>query len=173
MLEKDGSKALLISRYALDCKPYHTNLVGVTWETCTLREWLNNDFLNAAFSAEVQSKIISSTVMADKNPSYGTSPGNDTTDKVFLLSIPEVNKYFNTDSDRICGATDYAVAQGAYTNGSYSADGKAPCWWWLRSPGDSDKRAVCVWCGGWLQDYGTNISLKNGIRPALWIDLES
>lgn len=51
VLEVKDGKALVISKYALDCKPYNTSSTNVTWETCSLRNWLNNDFINSAFSA--------------------------------------------------------------------------------------------------------------------------
>ena len=174
VLEKQGSKALVVSKYALDCKPYHTEHTDMTWKTCTLRKWLNNDFLNAAFSETEQGQIVSATVTADQNPSYGTSPGNDTTDRVFLLSIPEANKYFKTDSERICGVTEYAVAQGAYTSDFYSAGGKAACLWWLRSPGLDSDYAAYVNCGGGVNGLGYLVSNdRRAVRPALWIGLES
>lgn len=37
VLARDGDKALLISRYALDAQPYNKDYTSVTWETCTLR----------------------------------------------------------------------------------------------------------------------------------------
>ena len=139
VLAKNGKKTLVISKYALDCQPYNTALTSVTWETCSLRKWLNGTFLNAAFSNEQQNSIVSSTVTADENPDenpeYRTSPGNNTTDKVFLLSIPEVNKYFSSDAARKCAPTDHAIAQGAFSFYGYKADGRAAGWWWLRSPG--------------------------------------
>ena len=129
VLAKEGTKILVISKEALDCKPYNTSYTDVTWETCTLRKWLNNDFINAAFSADERTMIPTVTVSADKNPDYSTNPGNATQDQVFLLSITEVNKYFSSDSARQCKPTDYAVANGAWESDSGN------CWWWLRSPG--------------------------------------
>ena len=157
---------MLISKYALDCKPYNTEYTSVTWETCTLRSWLNNGFYDKAFSADEQQYIVESTVTADANPSYNTNPGNNTTDKVFLLSITEVNKYFSSDSARICYATDYAENQGSYTN----SDGA--CWWWLRSPGDYCNYASGV--GGDGSVYGIGLSVPNtdgSVRPAVWVRL--
>ena len=110
---KDG-KALVISKYALDCKQYHHT--DVTWETSTLRKWLNNDFLNSAFSADEKAMIPTVTVSADKNPGYSTNPGKATQDQVFLLSVPDANKYFSSDSARQCKPTDYAVANGVDVN---------------------------------------------------------
>ena len=73
VLEVKDGKALVISKYALDCKPYNTSSTNVTWETCSLRNWLNNDFINSAFSATEKTMIPSVKVSADKNPDYSTS----------------------------------------------------------------------------------------------------
>ena len=112
--------------------------------------------------------IASSTVTADKNPSYSTSPGNNTTDKVFLLSITEANKYFSSDSARQCSATAYAKAQGAYT-----ATSNGNCRWWLRSPGRYSSDAACVNGDGSVISVGYGVSSSGGaVRPARWINLK-
>ena len=169
VLEVKDGKALLISKYALDCKQYNTRYTDVTWETCTLRKWLNNDFLGAAFSADEKAMIPTVTVSADKNPDYSTNPGNATQDQVFLLSITEVNKYFSSDSARQCKSTDYAVANGAYVNSS-----NGNCWWWLRSPGYTQDYAAHVYSDGYVSGHGGGVSSDiDAVRPALWIDLNS
>ena len=168
VLAREDNKALLISKYALDCQPYHSSRTDITWEKCSLRSWLNSTFLNSAFTSAEQGLILSSKVTADKNPKYNTSPGNDTTDKVFLLSITEVNKYFSSDSVRQCAGTKYCYAQGAYkaNNGN--------CWWWLRSPGCDSLDAACVYNVGSVYYLANGVdSDDNAVRPALWIDLAS
>lgn len=169
VLEVKDGKALVVSKYALDCKQYNTSNTAVTWETCTLRKWLNNDFINAAFSSYEKAMIPTVTVSADKNPEYSTNPGNATQDQVFLLSITEANKYFGSDSARQCKPTDYAFANGAYVNSS-----NGNCWWWLRSPGDyQNTTAALVFGDGDVFEYGCGV--YNGtsvVRPALWISLE-
>lgn len=166
VLDKDGSCLLLISKYALDCLPYNTSCAEVTWETCSLRTWLNGTFLSEAFSPEERERIKSSYVTAEKNPTYGTSPGNDTKDKVFLLSIAEVKKYFVSDGERLCEGTDRCYAQGAlkFDNGC--------CWWWLRSPGYDPDVAAIVNYFGTVYEHGSYVVVSTGaVRPALWIDL--
>ena len=86
VLEVDGNRALLISRYALDCRNFHDEFTDVTWETSAIRQWLNDDFFNTAFSEDEQERIEITTVIAEKNPEYSTSPGNDTNDRIFLRS---------------------------------------------------------------------------------------
>ena len=164
VLEVKDGKALVISKYALDAKQYNTSFTDVTWEACTLRKWLNNDFINKAFSADEKAMIPTVTVSADKNPVYGIYPGNATQDQVFLLSSTEANQYFSSDSARECEPTDYAVANGAYVNGN--------CWWWLRSPGCTLYSAANVIDVGVVDEIGFFVDdVSYAVRPALWIDL--
>ena len=168
VLEVKDGKALVISKYALDSKQYNPSY-PVTWETCTLRTWLNNDFINAVFSADEKAMIPTVTVSADKNPNYSTNPGKATQDQVFLLSITEVNKYFSSGSARQCKPTDYAVANGAYVDSP-----NVNCWWWLRSPGYCQNGAANVRDVGDVNGDGYSVVASNGaVRPALWIDLNS
>ncbi len=175
VLDKDGMSLLLISKQALDCQQYNTSYTDVTWESCSLRKWMNGTFLNKAFNAEEQAQIQNTTVSADKNPEYNTNPGNATTDKVFLLSINEVEKYFNSDEARKCAPTAYAKAQGAYTSDIYkTASGAATCWWWLRSPGLTQTSAASVFNVGSVYYCGHSVLYDyDAVRPALWINLDS
>ena len=117
-VSEDGKQALLISKYGLDVKQYNTSYEKKTWETCSLRTWLNTDtteeksFLSTAFTEDEQKKILTTAV--DNSSSQGfdwttegasTNPsgGNDTQDRIFLLSYAEANTYFgvtrkNTDN---------------------------------------------------------------------------
>lgn len=174
VLAKENNRVLLISEKALDCKQYNTSFDPVTWESCSLRKWLNETFLNNAFSAQEQALIQSTTVSADKNPDYSTAPGNAITDKVFLLSITEAKKYFDSDEARRCAPTAYAIAQGAWANDSYkTADGDAVCWWWLRSPGTYQYDAACVGVGGAVYLLGDYVDLGDGcVRPTIWVSID-
>ena len=169
VLAKDGNKTLVMSLYALDCQPYNASDSNVTWETCYLREWLNGSFLNSAFNADEQILIGKTTVTADKNPSNNTTPGNNTTDKVFLLSVPEVNNYFNSDSARKCDATTYAKSQGTVAYTKYGGH----CRWWLRTPGLNSNSATFVYEDGQVYLNGSiNNIFQIGVRPVLWINME-
>ena len=167
VLKNDGSKYLLISKYALYCKPYNTSFKDVTWKTCSLRKWLNRAFFNNAFSVDEQKQILSTTVTPDRNPSYSTDPGNNTTDKVFLLSIAECKQYLSDKGAIFCKGTAYCLAEGAkHGYGRW-------CGWWLRSPGENSLCAAYVANGGGIWEDGDHVD--NGtiaVRPALWIDLE-
>ena len=142
----------------------------VTWETCTLRTWLNETFLRAAFSTEEQKRLQTVTVSADKNPEYSTNPGKATQDRVYLLSIPEANELFSSMEARCCTPTDYAKAQGVYAY--CTAEGKPTGCWWLRSPGKGISSAAIVAYGGFVDNYGYFTGSDGvGVRPALWMKL--
>ncbi len=177
VLENDGRKAMLVSMYALDVRPYNTTATNVNWQTCSLRTWLNGTFINSAFSLEEQNAISMTVVTADENPRYPTLPGRNTWDKIFLLSIDEVNKFFRSNDERKCVPTDYAVSQGANTSRFYIAQGKSVCNWWLRTPGSSSIAAATVGIGGFVDNFGSVVDTSNCgkvcVRPAMWIDLES
>ncbi|MBR5995094.1 MAG: hypothetical protein IK026_00710 [Eubacteriaceae bacterium] len=177
VLAREGDRVLLISRYALDYQSYNS-WKSVTWEKCSLRKWLNGTFINNAFSTNEQAIIQRTTVTADKNPQYNTSPGNSTTDKVFLLSIKEANKYFSSDKARQCEPTAYCKSAGAFKDYQFN------CNWWLRSPGDGSENAAIVQDDGSIKYDGIiveNVNLNFGylvtvttgtVRPALWVNLE-
>ncbi len=164
VLAKENNMILMISKYALDCQPFNASRDDNIWSSCSLRQWLNGTFLNNAFSSEDQTRIQNSTVKAEANPKYGTYAGATTKDKVFLLSITEVEQYFNSKT-KSCQGTDYCFAQGARNDGNNQAE------WWLRSPGCVSYFAAYVKNGsvkqdGWYVDYAHQIA----VRPALWID---
>ena len=168
VLARSGSNVLVASKYALDNQPYNTAYCDVAWETSTIRKWLNSDFFNTAFTEEEKRMIRSVAVSADKNPAYDTPQGNNTTDKVFLLSITEANKYFSTDDARQCQGTAYCYEKGA------SKDGIGNCWWWLRSPGVTSYHAADVDYDGSIYVHGDFVNNTYGaVRPAIWINLDA
>lgn len=182
VLARDGNKALLISRYGLDAQRYNKDNTSVTWETCTLRTWLNGMFYNKAFSSAEQAVILTTNVNNSKSQCYSgwnTSGGNNTQDKVFLLSYAEANKYFGVTHDTTSNTksrvapTAYAIAQGGLT--SYSnktVDRTAAGRWWLRSPGSAQRNAAYVSTSGALCSCRVD-SDSAAVRPALWVNIEA
>lgn len=156
---KDG-KVLLLSEKALAFKPFNTSLESVTWDTCSLRQWLNNDFLQDAFSDIEQSIILT---IKEANESYSES---DSSTKIFLLKGAEVQKYL-VEEKISCEPTTYAKTQ---TTVSIS-DG---CKWWLRISGFSPTCAVKVNEDGFIDTKGTDVDSDSvAVRPALWLELKS
>lgn len=169
VLEKDeNGKMLLISKYALDCRNYHSSPKQVTWEESEIRGWLNTDFYATAFSSSEKSGIKTTTLENAGNSDFKVNGGNKTTDKVFLLSIDEAKSYFPKNLDRICIATKSAEIKGSELDGITRA-----CRWWLRSPGSTLYSAASVKLDGFILDLGTPVSIdKAFIRPAIWVELK-
>ena len=165
VLNVEDGKALVISEKLLDYVPYHEEVAEVTWETCTLRQWMNNDFLNDAFNTSEQAKIATVTNQNTDNPEYRTSGGNATQDKIFALSIEEAETYFSSDSDRVVYTTDFAHAKG------YDSSDRSN-WWWLRSPGYYGFLAAFVGIDGNFSQYGLGVyGYEVAVRPAFWLNL--
>ena len=165
VLAKEKNRVLVISDKALDYQKYNSSITSVTWETCTLRKWLNNDFINAAFSDDEKAMIPTVTVSADKNPQYDTDPGNATKDRVFLLSIVETEKYFTSgDASIRCIPTEYAISKGASNSNGYT-------YWQLRSPGEN--RLSAAWaCAFGVIEEGSYVAWEYAVRPAMWITID-
>lgn len=184
VLARDGNKALLISRYGLDVQPYNSEKTDVTWETCTLRTWLNNTFFNKAFTSAEQATILTTTVYnfwTEGNTEWESGGGNTTQDRIFLLSYEEANQYLQVkyrqgigDNNRASRVTptEYALARGAYTQDYKTPEGADAGWWWLRSPGREQRHAAIVSHNGFLS-YSVVSSTSGLIRPAVWINIES
>ena len=161
VLAKDKDKILLISRYALDYQQFNSSNEKVTWETCSLRKWLNSTFVSSAFNNNEQRVILNTTVTADESPYQGTTldQGNDTIDRTFLLSRTELSKYFRS-GDYTCVGTPYCFAKGAYRGDDNT------CSRWLRTMSNSYYAADEV---GWTQVYKSDVTDKNCIQPVMWV----
>lgn len=163
VLCREDGKALLLSSYGLVCKPYHKKSQDVTWETCTLRQWLNEDFYNAAFSEDEKARIVKTKIHTDENPDYHTPGGNDTEDHVFLLSATEAERYL-LEYERRIKKTPAAFAQDSFSG--WQAD------WWLRSPGCDPTCADHVSGKGEIPKGGYYVNMKwNSVCPAIWVTL--
>ncbi len=168
VMKKEGNQVLLLSKYVLDAKPYNEEFEDVTWETSDIRQWLNNEFYTTAFNKAEKAKIQTSLIKNEDNSKYGTNGGNDTEDKVFLLSEKETETLFSNKEERIAKATEYATKSGVYVN-----EEKAACWW-LRSPGNKGYIAAEVNHYGWVDRYGDYVDYSyDGVRPALHLNLQS
>ena len=166
ILQSENGEAFLLSDVILDKQLYNENDKYVTWEKSSLRAWLNKKFINTAFSDEEKEKINITEIVNQDNPVYGIEGGNNTFDKIFLLSLSEVSeqqdgeKYgFLDDEIRACGKSDFS---------------KTGSWWWLRSPGSYSLDAAEVNDDGWVGRNGSRVdSSYGGVRPALHLNLSS
>ena len=168
VMKNEGNQVLLLSKYVLDAKSYNEEWEDVTWETSDIRQWLNNEFYTAAFNKSEKAKIQTSLIKNEDNSEHGTSGGNDTEDKVFLLSEKEAETLFSNDEERIAKATEYAEKSGVYVNEEKTV------LWWLRSPGHSSRIAAEVDHYGWVCRIGGSVYYSHdGVRPALHLNLQS
>ena len=167
VLQAENKEAFLLSDVILDKQAYNTDFEYITWEESSLRAWLNEKFINRAFSDEEKGKINITEIVNQDNPKYGSEDGRNTSDKIFLLSLSEVSgkkdgkKYgFLNDDTRRCYTNSFSNMQAAS--------------WWLRSSGDNNGAAIdvdAIW--GWIVGYGNLISDTGGVRPALHLNLSS
>ena len=166
VLEVQDTKVFLVSRYGLDCVSYCSSKDTVAWETSKVRAWLNDQFLNYAFTPEEQRAILFTEVDNSKSQGYihyDRDGGNNTWDQIFLLSYAEAWKYFFQNSDRACKPTNVAVKRGVF-----KSDTSGNCPWWLRSPGYTTDYVACVDVDG---NRGGNIKYgATAVRPAMWIE---
>ena len=193
VLSVNGDDVFLLADRNLECLEYNGTDTGVTWETCTVRSWLNgygeeqnkeekdyrqNSFINHAFTPEERSAIRTTNVVNKDNPEYGTEGGNDTADQVYLLSINEVTNPaygFSPDSNQYAKSreaknTEYAKGREAWasTGSEYAGNG----FWWLRSPGCSSRNASYVNDYGSVVYHGNFVGFSgNVVRPALHLSL--
>ena len=188
VLAKENGKLLLISEYALECRKYNETYEEVTWETCTLRKWLNSDFYNMAFKP-YEKTLIQTKALNDDNSAYGSEGDNNTKDKVFLLSSDEIAQYFDYSyysyyigdyDDLCCKSTSYVLSKGADTGKKLYLEGEQLsdkyndcCAWWLRSPGDQQDTAEYVDYYGMECFSGRDVDdLTLAVRPAIWITIK-
>ena len=165
---KDG-KVLLISKYVVDTVAYNNEKGDITWELCSLRKWLNEDFMNTAFK-DVEKELIATTVLeAEEKPSRGTIDPKSTEDKIFILTKAETEKYFPNREERICAGTIYVKEEKEKTgwNGNYD--------WWLRGAfgyHQNISAAVDAYDGDIEVNY-QYVEEVRGVRPVMWIDLNN
>ena len=183
VLDVQNGKALLLLELIWDKRKYHILCEDMTWENCTLRKELNDEFYKTIPKAD-RSRIIKSHITSEKNLWYGTDGGIETHDYVFLLSMEEADNYFGNSRDYVNkqrkvynnGLFD-AHREGHYLSNIHDVErvttyNNAISSWWLRSPGYNNRTAIRVYCGGAVFVCGLfGRSEGGGVRPALWLNL--
>ena len=172
VLKNDGNTLFVVADRAIDCKDYNEEFKSITWETSTIRDWLNASFYDTAFSSNEQSAIVTQNVVNEDNP----ESGNDTSDKIYLLSISEVenetygfcSEYSTYSMSRRMKVSDYANARGTSRTDSKDYKDWENCQWWLRSNGGNIFAAYISWDGEVRDRYSVD-SGYSGVCPALHI----
>lgn len=144
VLNKQNGKIMLISKDILIHKPYNKNTGEITWECSTLRNWLNSIFYMEAFEKKERVWISRSSIANNDNLVYGTPAGENTVDRIFLLSSDE--------------ATEMLPLK------------EASDWWWLRSPGMDAQNVARVSINGTFVLYRGALAVRSGgVRPVMWV----
>lgn len=165
VLSVEKNRVLLLTTEGIDCKLYNTEAIETNWEKCSVRKWLNDDFLTNAFTEQETCRIVSSDI------SFFTESQEESIckDKLFLLSVSEAETYFSSDRERVCKPNSRALKNGAYAD---EKEGNSS--WWLRSSGASAERAALVDETGAIDKSGDGVYCDgNVIRPAMWIYLDN
>lgn len=168
VIKCENGEALLLSDIVLDKQKYNKRLKKVTWEKSTLRKWLNKEFMNRAFSSSEQEAIRTTKVINEDNYYYKTDGGNDTLDKIYLLSLSETDEEKETEEAKEYGFTDSYGMTIKYSN---YADLDDYQYWWLRTPGEKNISAAAVDMSGKAYGGGGESDMELGIRPVLHLNL--
>lgn len=193
VLSVEGDYAFLVAAQSLDVQRYNEKRLPVTWETCTMRSWLNgyggdsnvcgldyrnDNFIDGAFTALEQNAIKAMVIENADNPRFNTEGGEDTQDKVFLLSFADVtNQEYGFSSasdmnlgvfgDKAKGWTRTAYVEAGGTTGTLYSIGCQ-----LRSPGNLPVRAVYSAIRPGNQIYrGEEVDIDRAVAPALYLNL--
>jgi len=180
VLDVQDGKALVLSDLILETKEFQKKVsLSNAWADSPLRTYLNGDFYNKTFTKSEKGRIVSTTLMNNINPTYSTTFGTDSKDKIFLLSAEEVTRYFEKDkariayADRRTPALRHSEINNVSTNPYEGVYQNYSTWfWWLRTPAPSgvgDHKALYVIRSGEVNEG--NIDMELGIRPAMWINV--
>lgn len=192
VLEADDATAtaLVVSDVALDGQKFNHTSSSATWETCTLRGWLQRMFLSSCLTTAEQGAVVQQELANIGNSTYGTSGGANTADAIFLLAESDVwsgegamRHGFATsggayDEARRCRTSDYAHAMGASRALPPTAGGpdyySGNCDWWLRTRGRYENYACFTLSSGKVNCFGDDQNRdNNAVRPAMRISLSS
>lgn len=189
VLDIKKNKMLILTDQIIEQRDYHTKKENVTWEQSEIRSYLNNGFFDRFSSSDKDRIVITHNINAD-NPWYGSVGGNDTMDRVFLLSLDETVRDYFGDSGRLL--------DNPKKNQRYWFDRKddnnarraalffdSHWWWWTRSPGKHNRVAVYIHGDGNIGIQGNGISKtsfnsihhmtnsnEGGVRPAMWVKMD-
>lgn len=173
VLREEGNALLCLSRFILDCQPYHREGGGVCWKDCSLRRWLDQEFLPAAFTPEEQRRLL---------PARLKSPGGETTDRVFLLAPPEdwpgwdlmkdSDSYFSFPPEDCAITTPYTREKGIWFVEEEGADQYRGCWCiryprYLQNDDPRPDYTSSVNFDGYIEAVAQETENFDGIRPAI------
>ncbi|MDF2822404.1 MAG: hypothetical protein K0R15_2852 [Clostridiales bacterium] len=186
ILDIKDDKVLILTEEIIELRDYHNKSIDITWKDCELRRYLNGEFYDN-FSENDRERIIETINTNPGNLWYKADGGEDTIDKIFILSMDDVVRTYFGDSSRLL---DYPSKNQRYWFQRKDENNikrraaflNSPWWWWVRTPGKNNRVAVYIHGDGNIGIQGNGVSKRNtnvihqltndnrgGIRPALWI----
>jgi hypothetical protein len=176
VLAKENDRILMITKACIDWRRYHPG-GSVSWAHSDLRydlQFLAEDlFTKAEWERVLETEVFTALTRIqseeDQEKAEQTlDAGERSVDRLFLLSVYEAARYFANDSDRKCSGTPYAVSKGCYNNGEQNG----ACWW-LRNCGYHASYAAEVLPWGEINGSGDEVDEESGVRPAMWVRLDT
>jgi serine/threonine protein kinase len=168
ILQRDNTTAFLLSDIILDIQPYHKETEEIFWGESHIRNWLNKNFMEAAFISQEQQMIEAMKRLNVADNAYGM-PENYTMDKIFLLSEEEISE---TSNAQRYGFSKSASSYDKARKSESSQYAKDTSWWWIQAV--DMENGVRVGADGWISKNGYYILKYNaGIRSALSLNLSS
>lgn len=156
ILDEQDDYLLLVSDKCLDISTFSNDSNNV-WEKSDIRNWLNDYFYNTAFSEDEKQLIISSL---------------NTNDKVFLLSVEEILKYFKTLDDR--KAEYSAYAREKYCNKISHKVREPYAFWWTRTATENSSEYMVHICNSGIANcFARPGGHPDCVRPAIRIKKKS
>ena len=165
ILDKDLTSYLLINRYVIDCKNYNEEDTDVKFKDSTLNNWLNNDFLDKAFTSGEQSFL-------SKVTQFGLAGGG-------VITIPDYSlckNYFGEEDENKYNyklsskATSWAKSNYAEAISAKNSD-YYDCTSFFLSDNGSKGANTAMWVGafGHIYEDGQSVKLTHGdgVRPVL------
>lgn len=150
VLKNEEGMLTLLSDSILDCKKYHEQREEINYDSCSLKVWLNDNFLKFAFD-RIEVCYIREVDGV----------------KVDLLSSKDAKEYFANNDDRIASATEYALYEGVWQDPkNYTS------WWWLKG----NKKAISAKVNAPFEGYrnGEGVSLvcsPDGVRVLIHVNI--
>ena len=182
ILKQTADKAVLLADRMPDTCPFNDIYKDTSWSDCSLRQWLNGEFLSRAFTQQERSAIEETDVKNAPNYFFGTDCGPDTQDRVFILSNKEVfasplatdyGFYAGSgidDAARRFRSTLYAKCRGVWWSSVEGYRGNS--FWFMRTNGYTPSSITNICDFGYLYNQGTAVTCDDAaVLPALTIDL--
>lgn len=147
VIKTEALRCMLLADDVIDYVPFNEFRIGIGWNACDLRKWLNRTFMDQAFTFQEKLKIQITKLDNNFDPRWDNQNGLDTKDKLYVLCQNELDELLPSQEDRNIGK-----------------------WWWLRGHGCSDLSQKAVYEDGSVYDSGVDVSATDvGVRPVLWI----